>query len=215
TLARLLAIPFEHPASPPRKDAVGQDVVEDLVALASAGAVDGTDDALAAENVQHRRDVGLSNRRVLREVTRAVGDLPSGGRDKVVEHRRGDVLLFRLQPAESPLEMRPDDRLRAAELVERRQAENGRSPLALDLPEPLQHELQVRRLDPLLVRLDAAAARATDVDLARGDLVEHCLDQLRLDANVLTRELVVALDRADDRRARAAPVEVVEPEVVR
>src|SRR4029079_18812238 len=142
-------------------------------------------------------------------------DFRSGWRHEMVEHRRGDVLLFRPQPTESALEMRADDRARSAELLERRQAQNGRSALALDLPEPLQHKLQVGRLDPALVHLHTTAAAVPHVDLARGDLVEHRLDQLGLDANLLAGELVVALERPDDRLARAAPVEVIEPEVVR
>ena len=46
--------------------------MEDLVPLASAGPVDRAHDALTAEDVQHRLDIGLSDGRVLREVARAV-----------------------------------------------------------------------------------------------------------------------------------------------
>ena len=186
-LARPLSIPLQLATDSPGEDAVGEDVVEDLVPLASSRPVDRTHDALAAEDVQHRHDVGLANGRVLGEVTRPVGDLRPRGRDEVVEHRRRDVLLGRRQPRQRPLEMNPHDRLGASELLERRQAENRRPALSLDLPEALQDELEVWRLDPRLVRRDTAAARSADVDLAGGDLIEHGLDELRLDANLLVR----------------------------
>ena len=141
-------------------------------------------------------------------------DLGARGRDEVVEHGCGNVLVCRREAPERPLEMRPHDRVGPSQLAERREAENGRAPLALDLPQPLEHELQVRRFDPILVFLDATAAGSPDVDLTRGDLVEDHLHELGLDLDRFAGQLVVALNRPEDRGAAAVPVEVVEPEVV-
>ena len=182
-----LAIALDHPARAPGEDAVGEDVVEDLVALASSGSVDRAHDALATERVEHGHDLGLSDLGVLREVAGAVRDLRARRRDEVVEHRGGDVLLCRLQAPERPLEMRSHDRLGPAQLPERCEAENGRASFALDLPQPLEHELQVRRLDPVLVFLDTPAAGSPDVDLSRRDLIEHRVHELGLDLDRLRR----------------------------
>src|SRR5215212_10421626 len=132
----------------------------------------------------------------------------------MVEHRGGDVLLRRLQAPEGLLQMCSHDRLGSSQLPERREAEDGRATLALNLPQPLEHELQIRGLDPVLVLPDAPAAGSPDVDLPRGDLIEECIDELRLDLDRLAAQLVVALDRPEDRGAAALRVEVVEPEVV-
>jgi hypothetical protein len=144
-----------------------------------------------------------------------MGDLRSRRRHQVAEHRRRDVLLRGLQPAERPLEVGTDDRLRAAQLPERREVEHRRAALPLCLPQPLEDELEVRRLDAFRVRLDPPAARLADVDASGGNLVQDRVHELRLDAHVLARQLVVAFDRPEDRGSRAFAVEVVEPQVVR
>ena len=108
--------------------------------------------------------------------------------------------------------MIPHDRLGAAEPPERLQAQLVRPGCALLAPQPLQHELEVRRLDT--VSLDRPLGRAAEVDPARRDLVEHGLDQLRLSAVAGAGELAVALERADDRRPSRAPVEPVETQQV-
>ena len=88
---------------------------------------------------------------------------------------------------------------------------------ALGLPEPRHHELQERRLDPPArdVFVDAAATALSQLDLPCSHLIEHGLDERRLDLDGPVRgQLVVAVDRSDDRLARRVPVEMVEPEVV-
>ena len=72
---RLLAIALDDPARAPGEDAVGEDVVENLVALASSGSVDRAHDALAIECIEHGPDLGLSDLGVLRKVARAMCDL--------------------------------------------------------------------------------------------------------------------------------------------
>ena len=211
----LLAVALQLAPGPPGEDAVCQDIVEDLVALARSGPVDGAHDALAAESLEHRPHLRLPHGCVLGKVARPVGDLRPGRRDELAEHRRRDVLLRRLQPTQRPLEMFPDDRLGAAELPKRGQAQNVRAALALGFPEPLEHELEVGRFDALNVCLDAAPACPADVDPARGHLVEHGLDQLGLGSHARARELVVVLDGPEDCCPSARAVEVVEAQVVR
>ena len=113
--------------------------------------------------------------------------------------------------------MRANDRLGAAEALQRLRAQRARARAPLLLPESLDHELEVRRLDPALVRLVRRQPTpcVAEVDLAGGRLLEHRLHQRRLDLDRLAGELVVALDRLDDRIARRTTVEVVEPQVVR
>ena len=76
-----------------------------------------------------------------------------------------------------------DDPLRAAELLERRASvELVRARLDRRAPEPLEHELQERRLDAPLSppRLDAGRRRSAR-EPRRGGRVEHGVDERRLD----------------------------------
>ena len=109
-------------------------------------------------------------------------DLRPGRRHEVVEEPRGEIAVACRRGPRAPLEMLLDDLLGAAELRERRGAQDVRAALALDLPEPLQHELQIRRLDAArpLAFLDEPAAGEVPLDPAGGDLVEHRLDELVL-----------------------------------
>ena len=80
----------------------------------------------------------------------------------------------------------------------------------LDLPEPLQHELEVRRLDPARVRLrlDASAPRRGRGRRGRRPPRQHGLDELRLDldaAGLVRDEPVV--------RARVGPTIAARPAV--
>ena len=71
------------------------------------------------------------------------------------------------------------------------------------VPEPLEDELQVRRLD--------ASAALPDA----GNLVEHRFDERGLHLHRLPGELVPARYRTDDRRARGSSIEMLEPQLVR
>ena len=79
---------------------------------------------------------------------RLLRDLGSGRRHEVVEQPRGDVLLRRLQRREGALEVVGDDPAAAPEPVEGLDAELVPAGADLDLPQPLHHELEERRLDP-------------------------------------------------------------------
>ena len=85
--------------------------------------------------------------------------------------------------------MRADDCLGAAESRERRQPQETRPDLALFLPDSLDDELEVRRLDPALVGLvpRRPTPGLTEVDFACGCLIEHGPDKRRLDLDRLAR----------------------------
>ncbi len=143
-------------------------------------------------------------------------DFRAGRCDEMVEHAGSDVLFRRAQRRHRMFEMVLDDLLSAAECCERREAEHVRLPFAFDLPQPLQHELQVRGLDPRPVLLDRrAASDEPRVDPACRDLPEDRLDERGLDLDGRGLELVVALDWAEHRRAGRGAIEQVEAEVVR
>ena len=112
-----------------------------------------------------------------------------------------------------------NDARRSAELVQRVETQASAAPARLDVPQALEHELQVRRFDAAFVGLvlDASASRAAEVDAASGHLVQDCVDELRLDLDrrLLRAEPVVLANWPDDRGLARATVESVEPERVR
>ena len=161
TLPSRPTLTLEHAAGSPGEDAVGEDVVEDLVALAAAAAVDRAHDPLAAERRRApARASSSATRRVLGEVAGAVRDLRPGRRHEVVEHRRRHVLLA---PAAARRARARGGRARSARRRRAAAASRGAataSRLALGLPEPLQHELEdtAPRSARRRPRVDAAAA---------------------------------------------------------
>src|SRR5262249_28505558 len=92
-----------------------------------------------------------------------------------------------------------DDGAGAADLPERGEAQLARAAFALALPQPLEHELEVWRLDPTIGRC----------------FVEHRLDERLLRRELLSGELAVAAERPEDRRPPRPAVEPVEAEQVR
>ena len=162
-------------------------------------------------------DIGFGDTGVLGEVGRLLRDLGSGRRHEVVEQPGGDVLLRRLQRREGALEVVGDDPAAAAEPVEGLDAELVPAGADLDLPQPLHHELEERRLDPRrpvrgrTLRLGGAAGGG---DPADGDLVEHSFDERRLDRHGWAAERRQALERAEDRALAGTTVEAIEAEVV-
>src|SRR6187402_1958672 len=110
-----------------------------------------------------------------------------------------------------------DDVLCTAEPVDRLYAELRGARSALLLPEALHDELEVRRLDPPtdVAALDAPEAAECRFDLTGADLVEHTLDEGRVDRHCLARELHIALDRSQHGCSRRTTVESVEAEGVR
>ena len=134
----------------------------------------------------------------------------------MVEHAGSDVLFRRAQGGHRPFEMILDDVLRSAECCECRQPEHVRMSLALDLPQPLQHELQIRRLDAGPVLLDGGAASDEPrVDPACRNLPEDRFDERGLDLDGGRLELVVAPEWAEHGRAGGGAIEQVEAKVVR
>ena len=121
------------------------------------------------------------------------------------------------QLVDSAVEIRADDGFRATQGSERLRAQHVRSCPSLFVPDPLEHELEVRRLDPPLIALPGrkAATRVAEIDLSGRSLVEHVVDQGRLDLDRLAARLVVALDRRHDCLTRRGAIEVVEPKIVR
>ena len=88
---------------------------------------------------------------------------------------------------------------RAPPISRRVASRSSREPaLALPLPEPLEDELKVRRLDAGV----------------GPDLVEHRLDERVLRRERLARQLAVALERAEDRGPSLVAVEPVEAQQV-
>ena len=65
----------------------------------------------------------------------------------MVEDVDGDLLLGGQELAHRVVEVRLDDLLRPTEVGERLRPQLERAEFPLALPQPLHHELQVRRLD--------------------------------------------------------------------
>ena len=132
---------------------------------------------------------------------------------------RGDVLLVGRQLGQRAVDVVADDLLGAAEPAQGPEPERARAGAPLLVPQPLHDELEVRRLDPdrAVAALDRPAPGLADLDLAGDDLLEHRVDELRLDLDALVlrrRARCSARDRLDDRGARRARVEVLEAQVV-
>ena len=134
----------------------------------------------------------------------------------MAKHRSGEISLARIEVGQRALEVRADDRLRVAEALEGRKTECGRAFGPLLLPQTAQHELEVGGFDAtcVLYVVDPTRAACTEIDPADAGLLEHRLDQLRLDLDVFAREPVVALDRAENRRAGRGTIELLETKVV-
>ena len=173
---------------------------------------------MVCEDARGRGRTSASVRtRELREVGRLVGDLRPGRRDEVVEEPRSDVALRGRQRLDRALEVIGDDLARTTELVERRGAQRRRAARALDVPEPLHHELQVRaprspraRPFPLVGSRPARPSSIRPVPTPSSTSPTSASSIV----TVVAFELAPALERLDDRRATGGAVEVVEAEDV-
>ncbi len=184
----------------PRQDRRPQHVVEDLVASRRAlHPVHAADDALAPERVEQLPKLRVLYLRVLGEIGRLVRDLSPRRRHELPNDARRRLLLGKRQSIERSLDVLPDDRTCSADRAQRLEAQLPRPRLPFALPQALEHELEVRRLDP---------------GLGRG-LVEHRLDECVLGRERLARQLAEAGERAEDRRTPCVPVEQVEAQQVR
>jgi hypothetical protein len=209
---------------PPGEDRLGEDVVEELVAraLLVVSGCDGTEDAAAlaaAQLVEHGGDLWLGTLCPLGQIGGRMGDLRLGTADEEAEAARRDVLLGECEPAERLEEMVLDDPGRSAECLEAGECERvlaGCNGLA---PEPLEDELQERRLHPVAGRVPGRNLPARlEGQPPTGGRGEHCIDERGLDRERLRAVVerpVPGLDRPLDRLARAVEVEMVDPDVVR
>ena len=212
-----LELPFRLVLRPPGQHRLGEDVVEDLVARALCPVFGGTNYALFDEALKHALGFRLPDRRVAGEIAGPVGDFHARWGDEMVVHRGGSVLLLRRELCHCPFQVILDDVRRAAELAQGLQPEPVRASARLDLPEPLEDELKVRSLDPVGALLaDGAASGKTQIDASGSHLVQHGLHELgrRLDAASCGNELVVALERTEDRSPSGTSLEPVEPQRV-
>ena len=209
--ALLLQPPLGVVLRPPGEHGVGEHVVIEL-----DRAVERSDDSRRRQLCKHAADDVLGHACVLGEIGDAVRDLRSRGRDEVMEHACRGIALARFERAKRALQMRPQDPARASELVQRRAPEEIRTTFPLRLPEPLHHELQVGRLDPLRVaRPDRTERDATERDPADDRLIEDGFDETGLDLHGQVRvDLGHALHRAGDRRSCGLAIEAVERQVV-
>ncbi len=212
------------PLLPPAPDRPRERVVEDLVRrlVARIGERDGTEDVEVAgrQPPQHRLEPRLRELRHLRELPHGERDLRPARGDEVAERRGGRALLVRRELGHRPREVRLRDRLGAAEALERLEPEDVGPLGRLLVPQPLQHELQVGRLDRLRARAGVGAVAVRPAVLRDDEavplhLVEDGVDERRLDGHARPVLLVVALDRLQDRLARAVAVQVVEVQEVR
>src|SRR6266567_5996095 len=138
---------------PPGEHGLGEDIVEDLVARAFRPVLRGTDDPLFDEPLEHVLRLGLSDRCVAGEIAGPMGDLHARRSDEMVVHRGRGVLLVRRELCHRAIQMILDDVRRTAELAQSLEPEPVRAAAHLDLPEPLEDELEVRSLDPVGVLL--------------------------------------------------------------
>ena len=170
-LGVVTALPPEHRTR--------EDVVEDL----PASRLVRPEDPVVGKDADDTTHVVIRAVRELCEVGRLVGDLHARGGDEVLEERCRDVLLPGRQRLDRPLEVVRHDLCCASEPGERRGPERRRATRALDVPQPLHHELQVRRLDAgrAAVRVLHAEAAGAELDAPGADAVEHVVDQRVLD----------------------------------
>ena len=131
------------------------------------------------------------------------------------EHVGRGVLLGRVQYSQGTIEVILDDPLSATKLAECLELHDVRTALSLDIPDALQNELQIRRLDPTgrdLRPLHTAQAGDPWLDPTGSHLVEDCIDELGLDRDGAARsgKLRVALERPEDRCTTSFAVEVIE-----
>ena len=135
---------------------------------------------------------------VFGEVGGLVRELASRRRDELAYDTCGRLLLREGQSVECSLHVFAHNRACAAELVERGEPKLVGIEPTLALPQPLEHELEIGRLDPVFGRR----------------LIQHVLHQRVLRRELLSAQLAVAGERPEDRRPAGVTVEPVESEEV-
>ena len=191
--------------------------MEDLVAWRRTVLVgDPPEDPLGGEQVEDGLQLAGIDAGVAGQVVCPVGDLRSRRRDEEAERLGCELAPAIVELRHGALQVLLDDLGGASELSERGRMERARATLRLDVPDALQHELEVRRLDPvgrpLALREEPATFRGTDP--ARGDLVEDVLDQRVLHRDVAEAELAQRRERTDDRLPSLLPRQAVDAKQV-
>ena len=134
-----------------------------------------------------------------------------------MEEPRDELPLGLVETTERALEVLLDDPARATEVLrEGLRAQNIRAASALLLPDPLHHELEIRRLDPTPPRtaLDDPTAREPTFDPARRDLVDDRRHERRLGHDVRAADRLELGQWFHDRGAGGIDVKVIEAEHV-
>ena len=203
----------------PTRDRIGEHVVIDLVSGPRTVLGAGTNDPFGCKLPQDISSLLLSDLGVTGEIAGAMRDLRSGRRDEEVVHRGRGVLLPGREICHRVLEVVLDDLRGAAELGERLSPEEPRATLGLDLPQPAHDELQVRRLDAIVVSRggDDTPAHRSELDSPGRNFVENSIDEswFQVDPAFGGDELVVSLQGTADRRLPGRTVEVLQPQTVR
>ena len=149
--------------------------------------------------LEQTSQLGVFDVGVLGEIGGLVRDLAPRRRDELAHDPRRRLLLGDRQPLERTSHVLADDCARTADRAQRREPQLARAGLPLALPQTLQHELEVGRLDAGIGRR----------------LVEHRLDERVLGRELLAGQLAVAGERAEDGGLSRFPVEPVEAQQVR
>jgi len=132
----------------------------------------------------------------------------------VVEDVGSRVLLCGRERAERTIEVVLDDLLGAAQRSEGLLPKHRGPALALDLPQALKHELEVRRLHTAHLHgaFHCTSSGQRGLKASCRDLVEHVVHQSGLDLHRAgrPRDRGKAAQRTEDRLAPRGPVELVE-----
>ena len=210
----------------PLDDGVRQNVVANLEApaLLARRRIDGAEDPALIELLEDRLGDLLRAARVAGEIGGVVDDPRPRRRHQLVQHLRRDRALLGAKRTHRVVQEPADDLLGAAEARQRCLTEHMGVPALLLGPQPRHHELEERSLDPRvlgpgvlgLLVLDDAAPRLADDDAPSLHLLDHGLDEPRLDlvrGAAVAEELVVLLDGLHDRGGRGLLVEVLDAQV--
>ena len=140
---------------------------------------------------------------------------------EVTRKRNAAAAASRCSPAQrvhDVVEVRADDRVRAAEPLQGLEPQPGRPQGDLLVPEPLHDELQVGGLDPGgAARAEVRRGGVADGHAPAPHLLEHGVDELGLDlvvSHAVRQPLVERTDGLEHGVARGVLVEEVEVQVV-
>jgi hypothetical protein len=137
-----------------------------------------------------------------------VRDLRARRRDELLEQASREVALAGGEARHDGVDVRVHDPRGAAEALERREPQDGRSSLRLGPPEAAHDELEIGSVDR--ARAVAVLHRPTECL----QLVEHGVDELRLRIPRPRRGRPGLPDRTLDRLASGLAPERLDPEVV-